>query len=73
MVEQIMADQITQEDLLTVLRHSADPGLQLNIEVLDAGQKVISTLNCAVLSGNMTISGDADVRRTASFIAQPTW
>lgn len=68
-----MADQITQEDLLTVLRHSADPGLQLNIEVLDAGQKVISTLNCAVLSGNMTISGDADVRRTASFIAQPTW
>lgn len=67
-----MADIITQEDLLIVLQHSADPKLRLNIEVLDSNQKVIDTLNCGLASGNMSINGESDVRRTANFVIQPT-
>ncbi len=66
-----MADIITQEDLLIVLRHSANPMLKLNIEVLDSGQKAIASLNCGISSGSMSINGESDIRRTASFVAQP--
>lgn len=67
-----MADIITQEDLLIVLQHSADPKLKLNMEVLDTNQKVIGTLNCSIQSGSMSINGESDIRRTASFVVQPT-
>ena len=39
-----MAEIITQEDLLIVLQHSANPILKLNIDVLDSNQKIIGTL-----------------------------
>ena len=72
MVESIMADMITQEDLLIVLQHSANPHLKLNIEVLDSGQKIIGTLNCGITSGSMSINGQSDIRRTANFVVQPS-
>lgn len=68
----VMSDIVTQEDLLTVLMHSSDPRLQLNIEVLDQNSSVIDTLNCALASGSMSINGESDVRRTANFVIQPT-
>lgn len=67
-----MADIITQEDLLIVLQHSSDPRLRLNIEVLDAKQKVLDTLNCGLTGGSVSINGESDVRRTANFTIQPT-
>lgn len=67
-----MAQLITQEDLLIVLQHSADPHLKLRIEVLDTNQKVIDTLNCGLTGGNVSISGESDIRRTAGFVIQPT-
>lgn len=67
-----MANMITQEDLLIVLQHSANPYLKLNIEVLDSEQKIIGTLNCGITSGSMSINGQSDVRRTANFVVQPT-
>ena len=67
-----MADMITQEDLLIILQHSADPHLKLNIEVLDSNQKIIDTLNCGLTGGSMSINGESDVRRTANFTIQPT-
>lgn len=67
-----MAEIITQEDLLIVLQHSANPILKLNIDVLDSNQKIIGTLECGIQSGNMSINGESDIRRTASFVVQPT-
>ncbi len=67
-----MADRITREDLLIVLQHAANPRPRLKIEVLDANQKVIGILECGLLSGKMTINSEGDIRRTASFVAQPT-
>lgn len=67
-----MADIITQEDLLIVLQHSADPRLKLKIEVLDLNQQIIGTLECGLQSGSMSINGESDVRRTADFTVQPT-
>lgn len=67
-----MATIVTQEDLLIVLQHSSDPRLRLNIEVLDAKQKVLDTLNCGLTGGSMSINGESDIRRTANFTIQPT-
>lgn len=67
-----MADIITHEDLLIALQHSSDPRLRLNIEVLDSKQRIIDTLNCGLAGGSMSIDGESDVRRTASFTIQPT-
>ena len=67
-----MANVITQEDLLIVMQHSANPHLKLNIEVLDSEQRVIGTLNCGIQSGSMSITGQSDIRRTANFVVQPT-
>lgn len=67
-----MATIATQEDLLIVLQHSSDPRLRLNIEVLDAKQKVLDTLNCGLTGGSVSINGESDVRRTANFTIQPT-
>lgn len=67
-----MSDIITQEDLLIVLQHSSDPQLRLNIEVLDAKQRVLDTLNCGLTGGSVSINGESDVRRTANFTIQPT-
>ncbi len=72
MVDELMANIMTQEDLLIVLQHSADPKLKLNIEVLDANRKVTGTLNCNMQSGSMSINGESDIRRTAGFVVQPT-
>ncbi len=67
-----MADLVTQEDLMIVLQHSANPMLKLNIEVLDSNQKIIDMLSCGITSGSMSINGESDVRRTANFVVQPT-
>lgn len=67
-----MADIITQEDLLLVLQQSAAPSLKLKVEVLDTKQKIIGNLECSLTGGSMSISGESDIRRTASFIIQPT-
>ncbi|MBD5551915.1 MAG: DUF5048 domain-containing protein [Lachnospiraceae bacterium] len=66
-----MADIITQEDLILVLSQSASPKLDLKIEVLDSSGKIIDTIHGAV-SGNMSINGESDVRRTAAFVVRPT-
>lgn len=68
----VMADIVTQEDLLIALQHSANPQLRLNIEVLDSNQKIIDTLNCGLTGGSMSINGQSDVRRTGNFVVQPT-
>ena len=68
----LMADIITQEDLLIVLQHSAAPSLKLKIEVLDSNEKIIGTLECGLTGGSMSINGESDVRRTANFVIQPT-
>lgn len=63
---------ITQEDLMIVLQQSAaSPTLKLRIEVLDSEQKIVGTIY-GVVSGSMSISGESDVRRTASFVVHPT-
>lgn len=67
-----MADRITQEDLLIVLQQSAAPSTKLKIEVLDGEQKIIDILQCGLTGGNMSISGESDIRRTAGFVIQPT-
>ena len=72
MVEWIMAEIITQEDLLIVLQQSAAPTLKLKIEVLDSTKNIIGNLECGITSGNMSISSESDVRRTANFVVQPT-
>lgn len=64
-----MADILTQEDLMLVLQHSQT--IQLKIEVLDQNQKIIGTI-FGIVSGSMSINGESDVRRTASFVVQPT-
>ena len=72
MVESIMADIITQEDLLIVLQHSSNPHLKIKIEVLDSNQRIMDILECGLASGSMSISEESDIRRTANFIIQPT-
>ena len=67
-----MAEIITQEDLLIVLQHASNPILKLNIEVLDSEGKIIGNLECGIQSGNMSINGQSDIRRTANFVVQPT-
>ncbi len=68
----VMADIITQEDLLIVLQQSACHTSKLKIEVLDENQKIIGNLEPDITSGSMTINGESDVRRTANFTVQPT-
>ena len=71
-----MAEILTQEDLLIILQHSAcppnKPNLKFKVEVLDSKQKIIGKIECALVSGNVSISGESDVRRTANFVLQPT-
>lgn len=68
-----MADIITQEDLLIVLRQSAaKQTMKLKIEVLDLSQKIIGIIECGLTSGNMSINAESDIRRTANFVVQPT-
>lgn len=67
-----MSEIITQEDLLIVLEHSSNSYLKLKIEVLDYEGKIIGNLECGIQSGSMSINGEADVRRTANFVVQPT-
>ncbi len=69
-----MSEIITQEDLLIVLEHSSNSylKLKLKIEVLDYEGKIIGNLECGIQSGSMSINGEADVRRTANFVVQPT-
>lgn len=68
-----MADVITQEDLALVLSQSAAPQtMRLKIEVLDADEKILGTLECGINSGSMSINGESDIRRTANFVVQPT-
>lgn len=64
--------RITQEDLLIVLQQSAcPPNLKLKIEVLDVNKKIIGTIE-GVVSGDMSIDGNSDIRRTANFVVVPT-
>ena len=72
MVDEIMSYMVTHEDLLLVLSQSAAPqSPKLRIEVLDQKQKIIGILYGTV-NGTMSINGESDVRRTASFVLQPT-
>lgn len=64
--------KITQEDLMLVLQQSAAPQTaKLKIEVLDSSKKIMGTLY-GVVSGNVNINGEADIRRTANLVVQPT-
>ena len=67
-----MANIITQEDLLIVLQHPANPMLKLKIDVLGENQKIIGNLECGITSGSMSINGESDVRRTANLTVHPT-
>ncbi|MCM1186616.1 MAG: hypothetical protein NC251_04245 [Lachnoclostridium sp.] len=71
MVESVMADIITQEDLVLVLSQSTSPKLDMKVEVLESSGKIIGTVH-GVVNGSMSINGEADVRRTANFVVQPT-
>ena len=72
MVEPVMSNIITQEDLILVLSQSASPKIDLKIEVLDdLSQKIIGTIY-GVVNGSMSINSESDVRRTANFVVQPT-
>lgn len=64
-----MSGILTQEDLMLVLQHSQT--IQLKIEVLDQNQKIIGTI-FGIVSGSMSINAESDIRRTASFVVQPT-
>lgn len=66
-----MADKITQEDLVLVLSQSASPRLDLKIEVLDQNQKIMETIH-GMVTGSMSVSGESEIRRTASLTVQPT-
>lgn len=67
-----MADLVTQEDLLIVLQHSANPCLKLKTDILDENKKIIGTIEWGLQGGSMSINGESDVRRTANFTVQPT-
>lgn len=67
-----MADKITQEDLLIVLQQSAAPTIKLKMEILDSGRRITGILDCGLTEGSMSISGESDIRRTASLVVQPT-
>lgn len=67
-----MADIVTQEDLILVLSQSASPQLKLRIEVLDTNQTIIGNIDCGITRGSVSISGESDIRRSASFVVQPT-
>lgn len=67
-----MSNVITQEDLMLVLQQSAAPQtVRLKIEVLDSSQQIVGTIS-GIVSGSMSVSGDADIRRTANFVIHPT-
>ncbi|MBO5054864.1 MAG: DUF5048 domain-containing protein [Lachnospiraceae bacterium] len=67
-----MSNIITQEDLMLVLQQSAVPQtVRLKIEVLDSSQQIVGTIS-GIVSGSMSVSGDADIRRTANFVIHPT-
>ncbi len=72
MVGCIMADKITQEDLLIVLRQSAAPAMKLKIEVLDSDKRVMGVLEGGLTGGSVSISGESDIRRTAKLELRPT-
>lgn len=67
-----MADKITQEDLLIVLQQSAAPTIKLKMEILDSDRRITGILDCGLTDGSMSISGESDIRRTASLVVQPT-
>lgn len=67
-----MADLVTQEDLMIVLQHSANPCLKLKTDILDEKKKIIGSIEWGLQGGSMSINGESDVRRTANFTVQPT-
>lgn len=72
MVEHIMSSIITQDDLTLILQQSAAPQTaKLRIEVLDSTQRIVGTIY-GIANGSLSISGESDVRRTASLTLQPT-
>ena len=48
----VMADIITQEDLLIVLQHASNPCLRLKTDVLDKNGKIIGTLEWGLQGGS---------------------
>ena len=67
-----MSSVITQEDLTLVLQQSAAPQTpKLRIEVLDSKQRITGIIY-GIANGSLSISGESDVRRTASLTLQPT-
>jgi len=63
--------EITNEDLNLILHQSASPTPKLLLEVLDENYKVIDTITTLV-SANLSINSESDVRRNGSFTIQPT-
>lgn len=65
-------DYVTQDDLLLVLRQSAAPQApRIILEVLDLQGQILGSIE-GLVSGNISISADSDVRRTGSVVIQPT-
>lgn len=65
-------DYVTQDDLLLVLRQSAAPQApRIILEVIDSGGAIVGEIE-GLVSGNVSISADSDVRRTGSVVIQPT-
>ena len=67
-----MSSIVTQEDLMIVLQQSANRTMILRTEILNQNRKVIGTLDCFIVSGGISISGESDIRRTANITLQPT-
>ena len=65
-----MIDFLTQDDLILPLQNSQS--LMIKVEVLDSKkQNLIGTIT-GIVSGNISINGESDVRHTCSLTIQPT-
>lgn len=65
-----MIDILTQEDLMLPLQNSES--LIIKVEVLDSKtQDVVGTIK-GLVSGNVSINGESDVRHTCNLVIQPT-
>lgn len=63
--------EITQEDLMLPLQQSSYITCNIKVEVLDSDKNIVDILE-GVVSGNVSINGESDVRRTCNLTVQPT-
>lgn len=66
-------DYVTQDDILLVLRQSGSPQApKILLEVYDEQDNSLIGEVEGLVSGNISISADSDIRRTGSIVVSPT-